>query len=134
MQTIETSPVREVSLGLVSLVSKSPSAHLPSTWRPPIGKYLTNRIIHEYALVGKYGPSAQKHARAVELFKHDLSLCPECGKQKRGVRHRMYDYLPHYGKYCLDCVEAYRRDFRKDQQLKKLVKVAKERFILDNYA
>lgn len=83
-------------------VTMDPHARLPSTWRPPIGKYLTSRRIAEYQREGRYGSS---------LLLPPIKGAPCCVtgcKVETNTRKCNYSYLPKPGVYCI----THRKEFR----------------------
>ena len=104
-------------------INMDPSTHLPSTWKGPIGRPLTNRRINQYAAEGRYGPQAKEKARAKMVTRSGIVLRCECGASEN-IRYLKWSYLPKRGWYCLLCVSKYQQERDREEQLKNRWKVA----------
>jgi hypothetical protein len=97
---------------------------IKSTWRLPIGKKLTDRLITERAKQGWYGTAAKERALSglpVTATNGFIDRCEGqdglCGKMQ-GVKHFKYKYLPKPMFLCPSClqIERNRAIKQKDQQ------------------
>lgn len=107
-----------MSVETLPTVTKDPRVRFPSTWRPAIGKPLTNHAITKYARLGRYGKEAQLQALATRS-KHvqllDKALCCHCGQPHVGNRFLRFFYLPKTGVYCPLCLAKLREERDKDR-------------------
>ena len=101
---------------------KDEHSRLPSTWRQPIGKELTDRVIFQRALEGWYGVEWKNRALATQRIKaaKRLLLTPSgrvetcaCG-ETQGVTYRRWSYLPKPGLYCRLCIARYQGERDKE--------------------
>jgi hypothetical protein len=110
-------------------------APIKSTWRLPIGKKLTDRIITERAKQGWYGEAAKQRVLAglpvhatnglVDRCQGRDGLCGEL----RGVRHFKYKYLPKPMFLCPSCLQIERNKAIKRVDSEKKFKRNLEEFI-----
>jgi len=93
------------------------SAPIRSTWRDPIGKKLTNRIIANREAEGWYGPEAQEKAQRTPSGSLGIVFrCLECGT-RNGVHYLRHSYLPKPGDYCKRCALTHKTAFLKAREL-----------------
>ena len=101
---------------VVPTITKDPLVHLPSTWKDPIGKPLTDSAIEQYAREGFYGPDekakqlARDHARIVAGVLMLARLCELCKDGKTLGQFMNFSYLPRAGYYCNSCREAFKHE------------------------
>lgn len=90
----------------------NPRARVPSSWRDPIGKPLTDSIIRQYAREGVYGPDEQRKQQAIDhanIVDGVLRLGQQCQGCKDAIGQYMrFSYLPCAGYYCNTCREGYK--------------------------
>ncbi len=116
------------------------SLHFRSSWREPIGKPLSNRAIAEYARLGRYGPEAQRRAKASHIDRATGRIIQCCGAQivadssgkpvrivcnSVEVKFLRWNYLPKSGYYCKACVARYREESNKEQVLSSKIRAAR---------
>ena len=92
-------------------ISMDPAVRFPSTWRQPIGKLLTTRIINQRALEGYYGPIAKLRAeKSKAIIDGRVVKCQGlCGGENiANMGFKKWSYLPKAGWYCSACTKAYR--------------------------
>ncbi len=65
------------------------TAHIPSTWRDPIGPLLTNRRISFYQLEGRYGPEAQAVAQHYATAAQRVAQMKERTRQRRAKEAKL---------------------------------------------
>lgn len=87
---------------------------IKSTWRDPIGKPLTDRLINKRAKEGFYGLAAKQAALNKTENKGFVDRC-QCGEW-RGIKWLDFSYLPKPGFYCHSCrlIEKSRGEKRKE--------------------
>lgn len=94
--------------------------HVGSTWKPPIGKLLTNRRIRELMQEGHYGPLMKLPPRS-----SGYCIEPGCGRHEF-TRRASYNYLPKWGVYCPVCLDKYKEKARLERELRKKIREARE--------
>lgn len=92
--------------------------HIPSTWRDPIGKLLTNRRINQLIREGYYGPT-------MKLPPPTRGKCLGCGGFS-GTKYVTYNYLPSWGIWCPGCIDKIRREIELEKELNRRIREARK--------
>jgi hypothetical protein len=77
---------------------------LLSTWRDPIGKPLTDRIITHRIKEGWYGEALKRQLLDKLPYGRTHGMVDRCGcGETKGVKWLTFKYLPKPGFYCAHC-------------------------------